>query len=139
MEHGLDEKDAMWKWNHKPVAMLVAWIRSCFPFSIMTSSGLEHLTSLISSLGRLYFTPLGYCVTVIDPSCLAFLKCTRGTTWSSSTTKSHLSSHGGADNLRTNFLRKQLSKKKENENEHYYIIVETDNPFQPYAFITKIW
>lgn len=46
-------------------------------------------------------------------------------------------SHGGADNLRTNFLRKQLSKKKENENEDY-IIVETENPFRPYAFITKI-
>jgi hypothetical protein len=115
------------KWNHKPVAMLVAWIRTCFPFSIMTSSGLEHLTSLISSPGRLYFTPLGYCVTVIDPSCLAFLKCTRGSTWSSSTTKSHLS--WLCSQIAYEFSAETaVKKRKKNENDDY-IIVETENHF----------
>jgi len=109
-----------------------------FPFSIMTSSGLDqpHLKSW-PSIAPL--VAVGHCAILVG----FFLKWTRRI-WSKSSdawsSRSLIAHGGGLTNCVRIFCGNSCSKrKKEKKKKLKIIIVETGNPFRPYAFITKIW
>jgi hypothetical protein len=116
------------------INMLPCWyiMDTLFSSSIMTSSGLDQQPNLKSWPSSI--APLGHC----HPSWL-FLKWARSKssdTWSS--TKSHRSWSSWQIAYECSAETVDPKENKQNKWKMKIKIVETENPFRPYAFITKM-